>query len=89
VAGDAFGGGCAVPDRGRQQMRTDHVTAGENTLLPLDLPGTISGDSAAAIREMDLDDRVDWVSTGGGAALELLEYGDLPGLRALRASKLA
>lgn len=47
------------------------------------------GDSAAAIREMDLDDRVDWVSTGGGAALELLEYGDLPGLRALRVSKLA
>jgi phosphoglycerate kinase len=44
------------------------------------------GDSAAAIREMDLDGRVDWVSTGGGATLELLEYGDLPGLRALRES---
>jgi len=47
------------------------------------------GDSAAAIREMDLADRVDWVSTGGGASLELLEYGDLPGLRALRESKQA
>jgi phosphoglycerate kinase len=33
-----------------------------------------------------LENDVSFVSTGGGASLELVELGDLPGLRALRES---
>jgi phosphoglycerate kinase len=42
------------------------------------------GDSAAAMAGFGLAERVDHVSSGGGAALEYIERGDLPGLAALR-----
>ena len=44
------------------------------------------GDSAAAAKLFGVDGDVDHVSTGGGASLELIEQGDLPGLAALRAA---
>ena len=41
------------------------------------------GDTVAAVREWGLDQSIDFVSTGGGAALELIEGRPLPGVEAL------
>lgn len=44
------------------------------------------GDTVAALTQAGLAARISHISTGGGASLEFLESGDLPGLAALRAA---
>jgi phosphoglycerate kinase len=41
------------------------------------------GDSVRAVHEAGVADRISWISTGGGAALELLEGRELPGVEAI------
>jgi phosphoglycerate kinase len=43
-------------------------------------------DSARALQQLGLSDRVDWISTGGGAALEFLEGKELPGVAVIPTS---
>jgi phosphoglycerate kinase len=42
------------------------------------------GDSVAALNKFRLAESVDWISTGGGASLELMEGRELPGVEVLQ-----
>ena len=42
------------------------------------------GDSVAAVKKAKLESKISHISTGGGASLEFIEKGFLPGIQALK-----
>lgn len=68
-------------ENGTKQAAFDIVEATKNGAYTL-IGG---GDSVAAINKYNLADKVSYVSTGGGALLEYIEQGTLPGVEAIKA----
>ncbi|MBL7922132.1 MAG: phosphoglycerate kinase [Bacteroidia bacterium] len=67
-------------ETGTKQAAFDIVEATKNGAYTL-IGG---GDSVAAINKYNLADKVSYVSTGGGALLEYIEQGTLPGVEAVK-----
>lgn len=68
-------------ENGTKQAAFDIVEATKNGAYTL-IGG---GDSVAAINKYNLADKASYVSTGGGALLEYIEQGTLPGVEAVKA----
>jgi len=68
-------------EKGTKQAAFDIVEATKEGAFTL-IGG---GDSVAAINKYNLADKVSYVSTGGGALLEYIEQGTLPGVEAIKA----
>jgi phosphoglycerate kinase len=66
-------------ENGTKQAALDIVEATKGKAFSL-IGG---GDSVAAINKYNLADKVSYVSTGGGALLEYIEQGSLPGVKAI------
>jgi phosphoglycerate kinase len=68
-----------VPDFAKGTIEIARAVAGSEALSVVG-----GGDSIAAIHQAGVADRISHISTGGGASLEFVAYGTLPGIEALK-----